>query len=80
MFLDPWFKYFKWLTNGEWNRAYQLVKNLYDILKINLHVLDDNEIRNPEKNDGSDLFSDLEGNYIQMNTEKEDEVSHYVKL
>uniref|UniRef100_U9U007 HAT C-terminal dimerisation domain-containing protein n=1 Tax=Rhizophagus irregularis (strain DAOM 181602 / DAOM 197198 / MUCL 43194) TaxID=747089 RepID=U9U007_RHIID len=81
-FLNPRFKYFKWSTNSERDRANQLVKKLYDELKINLHVSDDIEYRSLEKNndDNDNLFSDLEGNFTQTNTEEEDEVSRYVKL
>ncbi|GBC41291.2 zinc finger BED domain-containing protein 1-like [Rhizophagus irregularis DAOM 181602=DAOM 197198] len=81
-FLNPRFKYFKWSTNSERDRANQLVKKLYDELKINLHVSDDIEYRSLEKNndDNDNLFSDLEGNFTQTNIEEEDEVSCYVKL
>jgi hypothetical protein len=58
----------------------QLVKNLYNELKINLRVPDDIEDRNPEENNDGDLFSDLEGNFTQTNSEEDDEVSRYVKL
>ncbi|CAB4488933.1 unnamed protein product [Rhizophagus irregularis] len=81
-FLDPRFKHFKWSTNSERDRANQLVKKLYDELKINLRVPDDIEHRSLEENndDNDNLFSDLEGNFTQTNTEEEDEVSRYVKL
>ncbi|CAG8543511.1 789_t:CDS:2 [Rhizophagus irregularis] len=74
-FLNPRFKYFKWSTNSERDRANQLVKKLYDELKINLHVSDDIEYRSLEKNndDNDNLFSDLEGNFTQTNIEEEDE-------
>ncbi|CAG8471974.1 11262_t:CDS:2 [Cetraspora pellucida] len=42
-FLDPRFKHFNWATSVERNRAQNLVKTLYDELKINLAILDDNE-------------------------------------
>ncbi|GBB92022.1 hypothetical protein RclHR1_19520001 [Rhizophagus clarus] len=58
---------------------HQLVKNLYNKLKINLYILDDNEDRNSVKNNDGNLFSDLEGNYTQMNIEEEDEISCYIK-
>ncbi|GBC17180.2 zinc finger BED domain-containing protein 1-like [Rhizophagus irregularis DAOM 181602=DAOM 197198] len=72
----------KWSTNSERDRANQLVKKLYDELKINLRVPDDIEHRSLEENndDNDNLFSDLEGNFTQTNTEEKDEVSRYVKL
>ncbi|GES96178.1 zinc finger BED domain-containing protein 1-like [Rhizophagus clarus] len=58
----------------------QLVKNLYNALKTNLCILDDNENRNSVKNDDGSLFSDLEDNYYtQTNIEEEDEISCYIK-
>ena len=81
-FLDPRFKHFKWATNGERDKAKQLVKTLYDELKLNLRLPDgteESEDRNSENDDG-DFFHDLEGNYAQTNTEEEDEISRYVKL
>ncbi|GES93842.1 hypothetical protein RCL_jg27314.t1 [Rhizophagus clarus] len=48
-------------TNNERDRVYQLVKNLYNALKTNLYIPDDNEDRNSVENDDSGLFSDLEG-------------------
>jgi hypothetical protein len=79
-FLDPRFKHFNWATNGERDKAKQLVKTLYDELKVNLRVPDDAEDRNPEGNDDGDFFHDLEGNYAQTNVEEDDEVSRYVML
>ncbi|CAG8482617.1 10656_t:CDS:2, partial [Scutellospora calospora] len=42
-FLDPRFKHFNWATSVEQNRVQNLVKTLYDELKINLAIPDDNE-------------------------------------
>ncbi|CAG8613497.1 16996_t:CDS:2, partial [Dentiscutata heterogama] len=42
-FFDPRFKHFNWATSVERNRAQNLVKTLYDKLKINLAIPDDNE-------------------------------------
>jgi len=42
-FLDPRFKHFKWATNGERDKAKQLVKTLYDELKVNLRLPNDTE-------------------------------------
>ncbi|GES94287.1 zinc finger BED domain-containing protein 1-like [Rhizophagus clarus] len=50
----------KWSTNNERDRVHQLVKNLYNELKTNFHILDDNEDRNSMENDDGGLFSDLE--------------------
>ncbi len=76
-FLDPRFKHFNWATNGERDKAKQLVKTLYDELKVNLRDVED---RNPEDNNDNDFFQDLEGNYTQTNMEEDDEVSRYVML
>ena len=76
-FLDPRFKHFNWATNGERDKAKQLVKTLYDELKVNLRDVED---RNPEDNNDNDFFQDLEGNYTQTNMEEGDEVSRYVML
>ncbi|GBB97446.1 hypothetical protein RclHR1_00030003 [Rhizophagus clarus] len=62
-FLNPQFKHLKWLTNNERDRVHQLVKNLYNELKTNLYIPDDNEDRSSVKNDDGGLFSDLECNY-----------------
>ena len=45
----------------------------------NFRILDDTEIRNSKDNEGG-FFHDLEGDYTNMNTEEEDEVSRYAKL
>ena len=81
-FLNPRFKHFNWATNGERDKAYQLVKTLYDTLKVNLHISDDTEDRNQEKDNDDDFFRDLEGDDTdtQMNMEEDDEVSRYAKL
>ena len=76
-FLDPRFKHFNWATNGERDKVKQLVKTLYDELKVNLRDVED---RNPEDNNDNDFFQDLEGNYTQTNMEEDDEVSRYVML
>ena len=56
-FLDPRFKHFNWISNGEWEKAQQLVKMLYIELKENLHILDDIEDRrNTEDNDEDNFF------------------------
>ena len=52
-FLDPRFKHFNWATNGERDKAKQLVKTLYDELKVNLRDVED---RNPEDNNDNDFF------------------------
>ena len=80
-FLDPRFKHFNWASNGEREKAQELVKALYVELKENLRIPDDIEDRrNTEDNDEDDFFRDLEGDYMQTNTEEqEDEVTRYVK-
>ena len=79
-FLDPRFKHFNWATNGERDKAYQLVKTLYDALKINLRIPDDPEDENQDDDDDGDFFRDLEGDDTQANTEEDDEVTRYVRL
>src|SRR3954469_13153736 len=72
-FLDPRFKHFNWTTNGERDKAYKLVKTLYNDLKVNLRIPDDAEVRNSEDNNDGDFFRDLEGDYTNTNAEEEDE-------
>ena len=43
-FLDPKFKHFNWTTEDDQNKALHLVKFLYDELKKNLSIPDDEEI------------------------------------
>ena len=62
-----------------------MVKTLYEELKINFHISNEDKDREKEKNcedDNGDFFHELEGNYMQMNTEIEtdNEISCYVKL
>ena len=79
-FLDPRFKHFNWAINGEQDKVYQLVKTLYDILKINLRIPDDIEDRNQDDDDDGDFFHELEGDYTQINTKDDNKVFHYAKL
>ncbi len=60
-FLDLRFKHFNWAANGERDKAYQLVKTLYDALKVNLHISDDIDDRNQDDDDDGDFFRELEG-------------------
>jgi hypothetical protein len=80
MFLDSKFKHFNWATNGERDKTYQLVKTLYDILKVNLRIPDDIKDRNQDDDDDGDFFRELKGDYTQTNTEDDDEVFRYAKL
>ena len=80
-FLDPRFKHFNWAVSSERDKACQLVKSLYDILKVNLRIPDDIEDKSQEDDDGDDFFRELEGDCdIQTNTDDDDEVSRYAKL
>ncbi|CAG8651508.1 17924_t:CDS:1 [Cetraspora pellucida] len=82
-FLDPRFKHFNWATSVEQNRAQDLVKTLYNKLKINLTIPDDNEENLVDSNyndDNNDFFYELESNSTQVDVEDDDEVTCYVKL
>ncbi len=79
-FLDPRFKHFNWAANSERDKAYQLVKTLYDALKVNLHISDDIDDRNQDDDDDGDFFRELEGDDTQTNTDDDDEVLRYAKL
>ncbi|CAG8602458.1 11213_t:CDS:2, partial [Ambispora leptoticha] len=74
-YLDPRFKHFNWATNNEKERAQNLVKTLYDKLKIKLTIPDDIEESFVDKDyeDNDDFFNELETNSIQTNSEEEDE-------
>ncbi|CAG8774108.1 3934_t:CDS:2, partial [Racocetra fulgida] len=74
-YLDPRFKHFNWATNNEKERAQNLVKTLYDKLKIKLTIPDDIEESFVDKDyeDNDDFFNELEANSIQTNSEEEDE-------
>ncbi|CAG8762699.1 5392_t:CDS:2 [Cetraspora pellucida] len=78
MFLDSRFKHFNWATSVEQNRAQDLVKTLYNELKINLTISDDNEENLVDSNyndDNADFFYELESNSIQVDVEDDDEVT-----
>ena len=68
------------------NKAHQLVKTLYEELKVNFHIPNEDRDCEEERNckdDNGGFFHELEGNYMQMNTktETDDEIlSHYMKL
>ena len=79
-FLDPRFKHFNWATSGERDKAYRLVKTLYDALKVNLRIPDDIEEGRNQEGDDVDFFHDLEGDITQTNPENDDEVSRYARL
>ena len=80
-FLDPRFKHFNWTVSGKRDMVYQLVKSLYDTLKVNLCILDNIEDKSREDDDGDDFFRELEGDRdIQTNTNNDDKVSRYAKL
>ncbi|CAG8731667.1 11925_t:CDS:1, partial [Cetraspora pellucida] len=75
-FLDPRFKHFNWATSVERNRAQDLVKTLYNELKINLTIPDDNEENLVDSNyndDNDDFFYELELNSTQVDVKDDDE-------
>ncbi|CAG8581677.1 1882_t:CDS:2, partial [Cetraspora pellucida] len=79
-FLDLRFKHFKWVTSIEQNKALNLVKTLYNELKINLTILDDNKESLVDRNyndDDADFFHELEASSTQADIEKDDEIMHY---
>ncbi|CAG8643892.1 15880_t:CDS:2, partial [Cetraspora pellucida] len=79
-FLDPRFKHFKWATSIEQNKALNLVKTLYNELKINLTIPDDNEESLVDRNyndDDVDFFYELEASSTQADIEEDDEIMHY---
>ena len=53
-FLDPRFKHFNWSTSEERNRAHQLVKALYEELKVDFRIPNNVEDRNRENNENND--------------------------
>ncbi len=83
-FLDPRFKHFNWTTEQNRNEVQNLVKILYIELKKNLSIPDDIEetlnMNKDHEKDEDDFFYELEGTSTQINIEKEDEVTYYVKL
>ncbi|CAG8685097.1 5165_t:CDS:2, partial [Racocetra persica] len=82
-FLDPRFKHFNWVTSIERSKAQNLVKTLYNELKIKLAIPDNNEENLVDKNhnnDDDDFFHKLEVSSIQAETEKDNEVKNYIKL
>ena len=52
-FLDPRFKHFNWSTSEERNRAHQLVKALYEELKVDFCIPNNVEDRNRENNENN---------------------------
>ena len=54
------FKHFNWSTSEKQNRAHQLVKALYEELKVNFCILnniEDRNRKNNENNDDGDFFA-----------------------
>ncbi|CAG8463218.1 17426_t:CDS:2 [Racocetra persica] len=83
-FLDLRFKHFNWTTSVERSRAQNLVKTLYNELKTNLTIPDDNDENLVDRNyndDDGDFFHELEANSTQADVEEDDnEIMYYVKL
>jgi hAT family C-terminal dimerisation region len=81
-FLDPRFKHFNWTTKGNLTEAQCLVKILYEKLKIDLNIPDDDieGILDSDKDHMADdhFFHELEG--VPTQAEEEDEVAYYIKL
>ncbi|CAG8851460.1 38161_t:CDS:2, partial [Gigaspora margarita] len=50
VFLDPRFKHFNWTTSIERNKTLNLIKTLYNELKINLTIPNDNEENLADRN------------------------------
>ncbi|CAG8644635.1 4571_t:CDS:2, partial [Scutellospora calospora] len=82
-FLDPRFKHFNWATSVERNRVQDLVMTLYNELKINLTIPDDNEENLVDSNyndNNDDFFYELESNSTQVNVEDDDELKNRSSL